>query len=75
MNARQKLHQAKLTKWTALIILQMESVLSIRECRIQNNQSFHAYTYWKHILKKAMVDTAMPDIVPITPSTRIIASS
>ena len=75
MNAKQKLHQAKLTKWAALIRQQMESGLPIREWCIQNNQSFHAYNYWKHLLKETMVDSVVPDIVPITPSTGIISSS
>ncbi len=64
MNAKQKLHQAKMTKWAALINQQLESGLSIREWCIQNNQSFHAYNYWKHLIKKSMVDSVIPDIVP-----------
>ncbi len=74
MNAKQKLHQAKMTKWAALIRQQMESGLPIREWCIQNNQSFHAYNYWKHLLKENMIDSVVPDIVPITPSTGIIPS-
>ena len=74
MNAKQKLHQAKMTKWAALIRQQMESGLPIREWCIQNNQSFHAYNYWKHLLKETMIDSVVPDIVPITPSTGIIPS-
>ena len=74
MNAKQKLHQAKMTKWAALIRQQMESGLPIREWCIQNNQSFHAYNYWKHLLKETMIDSVVPDIVPITPSTGIVSS-
>ncbi len=74
MNAKQKLHQAKMTKWAALIRQQMESGLPIREWCIQNNQSFHAYNYWKHLLKETMIDSVVPDIVPITPSTGIVPS-
>ncbi len=74
MNAKQKLHQAKMTKWADLIRQQMESGLTIREWCIQNNQSFHAYNYWKHILKETIVDIVVPDIVPIIPSAGIVSS-
>lgn len=74
MNAKQKLHQAKMTKWADLIRQQMESGLTIREWCIQNNQSFHAYNYWKHILKETIVDSVVPDIVPIIPSAGIVSS-
>ncbi len=75
MNAKQKLHQAMMTKWTALINQQLESGLPIREWCIKNNQSFHAYNYWKHLIKESMVDSVIPDIVPISPGTGIITSS
>ncbi len=66
MNAKQKLHQAQLTRWAALIKEQTESGLSIREWCRQNNKSFHAYNYWKHLLKESVVDSVLPDIVPIS---------
>lgn len=74
MNAKEKLHQARMTKWAALIRQQMESGLPIKEWCIQNNQSFHAYNYWKHLLKETIVDSVVPDIIPITPSTGIVSS-
>ncbi|MBE5846001.1 MAG: hypothetical protein E7302_17920 [Butyrivibrio sp.] len=75
MNAKQKLHQAKMTKWAALINQQLESGLSIKEWCIQNNQSFHAYNYWKHLIKESMVDSVIPDIVPIISAKEITPSS
>ena len=74
MNAKQKLHQAKIAQWTALIRQQTESGLPIKEWCIQNNQSFHAYNYWKHIIKETVVESILPDIFPLSPSTVMIPS-
>ncbi|SEP94720.1 IS66 family insertion sequence element accessory protein TnpA [Butyrivibrio sp. TB] len=66
MNAKQKIYQATMTKWAALIKDQKDSGLTIRQWCDQKNVSFHAYNYWKHILKKSVVDSVMPDIVLIS---------
>ncbi len=66
MNAKQKIHQATMTKWATLIKDQKASGLTIRQWCDQKNVSFHAYNYWKHILKESVVDSVMPDIVPIS---------
>lgn len=66
MNAKQKIHQATMTKWAALIKEQKNSGLTIRQWCDQKNVFFHAYNYWKHILKESVVDSVMPDIVPIS---------
>lgn len=55
-----------MTKWAALIKEQKDSCLTIRQWCDQKNVSFHAYNYWKHILKESVVDSVMPDIVPIS---------
>ncbi len=66
MNAKQKLHQAKLQEWTARFAEQKVSGLTVRQwCEI-NHFSFHTYNYWKHLLKKEAVDQALPDIVPLS---------
>jgi hypothetical protein len=65
MNTKAKLHQAKLTKWAALIKEQSESNLTVREWCKQNNITIHAYNYWKHLLKEEAVKSMMPDIVPL----------
>ena len=65
MNAKSKLHQVKLSQWTTLIQEQSRSGLTIKDWCMQNNISFHAYNYWKHILKESVVDSVMPDIVPL----------
>ncbi len=74
MNAKQKIHQAKMAKWAALIKEQTESGLTIKQWCEQKGYTFHAYNYWKHILKEtALKDVSLPEIVPLTPS--IIPSS
>lgn len=67
MNAKQKIHQANLSKWAALINKQSSSGLPIKEWCSLNNVSFHAYNYWKHQLKENVVDSVLPDIVPLPP--------
>ena len=75
MNAKHKLHQAKLAKWTALIQDQHASGLTVKDWCSQNNLSIHAYNYWKHVLKESVVNSAIPDIVPITPTSFIPATT
>lgn len=65
MNAKQKIHQVKLTEWAALIREQSESNLTVREWCRQNNYTIHSYNYWKHLLKEEAVKSALPDIVPL----------
>lgn len=66
MKANSKLHQAKLQQWAALISDQNASGLKIKDWCTANGVSFHAYNYWKHILKQQVVDQVIPDIVPIS---------
>ena len=66
MNARQKLHQIHLQKWTVRFADQKASGLTVRQWCEQNNLSFHTYNYWKHLLKEEVVDQALPDIVPVS---------
>ncbi len=70
MNVKQKLHKANLQGWEAAIQTQVDSGLTIRERCNQNNVSFYAYNYQKHLLKEEYVDSCMPDIVQVsaTPS-------
>ena len=65
MNTTAKLHQAKLSKWAALIKDQSESNLTVKEWCEQNNVTVHAYHYWKHHLKEMAVKSIMPDIAPL----------
>lgn len=67
MNAKQKLHQANLAKWTALFKEQASSGLTIKSWCAQNNISIYTYNYWKHAVKEVYVDSILPDIVPIAP--------
>lgn len=65
MNARQKLHQAKLNEWAAAFADHKTSGLTIRQWCDQNNVSFHAFNYWKHLLKEEVVSQVLPDIVEV----------
>ena len=66
MNAKEKIHQATMTEWAALIKDQKDSGLTIRQWYDQKNVSFHTYNYWKHILKESVFDSVLPNIVPIS---------
>ena len=67
MNAKQKLHQANLAKWTALFHDQASSGLTVKNWCAQNNISIHKYDYWKRMVKEMYADSVLPDIVPISP--------
>ncbi len=68
MNAKQKIHQASLTKWAALVHDQKESGLSIDKWCSREGISKRAYNYWKHILKEeALKSVDLPEIVPVLP--------
>lgn len=65
MNAKQKLHQAKLSDWSEIFKAQASSGLTAKEWCCQNSVSIHAFNYWKHQLKENVVDALLPDIVPV----------
>ena len=68
MNAKQKIHQANLTKWAALIHEQQESGLSIDKWCEQEGFTRYSYFYWKHALKEeALKSVETQDIVPLLP--------
>ena len=69
MNAKQKLHQARLQEWAGRFAEQKASGLTVRQWCEVNHFSFHTYNYWKHLLKEEVVDQVLPDIVPIPVST------
>ena len=69
MNVNQTLHQANLSKWSALINEQQSSGLNIKQWCLENNQSLYAFYYWKRILKEEYVKSIIPDIVPVTLDT------
>lgn len=66
MNAKQKLHQAKLSQWASHFKEQASSGLTVKVWCTQNNISIHTYNYWKHQLKLEYIDSVLPDIVPLT---------
>ena len=65
MNAKQKIHNALLTKWLTLFDEQAASGLTVKDWCAANNISIHKYNYWKHAAKEAYVDSILPDIVSI----------
>lgn len=65
MNAKQKLHQAKLSDWSEIFKAQASSGLTAKEWCCQNSVSIHAFNYRKHQLKENVVDALLPDIVPV----------
>lgn len=76
MNAKQKLHSAKLTHWTALFKEQASSGLTVKAWCLEHDISIHTYNYWKHQLKMECLDSLLPsdhDIVPL--ATPIITSA
>ncbi len=75
MNAKTKIHQAKLASWTDLIKQQSNSGLTVKEWCSSNNISIHAFFYWKRALKETIIDSALPEIVPIlqAPATNATA--
>ena len=76
MNAKQKLHSAKLAQWTALFKEQASSGLTVKTWCLEHNISIHTYNYWKHQLKMECLDSLLPsdhDIVPL--ANPIITSS
>ena len=66
MNAKQKLHQAKLSEWAARFSDQKASGLTVRQWCEKNEISIHKYNYWKHRLREEVVDGMLPDIVPLS---------
>lgn len=66
MNVKQKLHQVHLQEWAIRFADQKASGLTVRQWCEQNSLSFHAYNYWKHLLKEEVVDQSLPDIVPLS---------
>lgn len=66
MNAKQKLHQARLNEWAERFADQKTSGLTVKQWCDQNHYSIHTYNYWKHLLKENVVDQMLPDIVPIS---------
>ena len=65
MNSTDKLHQARLNEWAALISEQQASGLTAKEWCARNNVTIHKYNYWKHLLKDAVIDQVLPDIAPL----------
>ena len=67
MNTTKQLQQIKLDQWAVLCKEQSKSGLTVKQWCDQNGYTIHTYNYWKHRLKENYVESALHDIVPITP--------
>lgn len=65
MNAKQKLQHIRMTEWAARFADQKASGLKVRDWCMQNNISQDSYYYWKRVLKENVLDSMVPDIVPL----------
>lgn len=75
MNAKQKLHQTKLSLWANHFKDQAESGLTVKNWCDKNNISIHSYNYWKHALKEEYIDSVLPDIVSLSSLTSPLPAS
>ncbi len=66
MNIAQVTHQAKLDRWTGILKEQNSSGLSVKDWCSQNGISRDQFFYWKRKLKESVLESALPDIVPVT---------
>lgn len=66
MTTKQKLHQSNLARWATLCREQADSGLTIKDWCKANDISIHTYNYWKHKLKLAVAESALPDIIPVS---------
>lgn len=67
MNTTKQLQQFKLDQWAGLCKEQAQSGLTVKQWCNQNGYTIHTYNYWKHRLKENYVESALHDIVSITP--------
>lgn len=67
MNTTKQLQQIKLDQWAVLCKEQVQSNPTVKQWCNQSGYTIHTYNYWKHHLKENYVESALHDIVPITP--------
>ena len=66
MNVSKVTHQVKLDRWTAILKEQNSSGLSIKDWRSQNGIKRDQFFYWKRKLKESVLESALPEIVPVS---------
>lgn len=66
MNISKVTRQAKFERWTQIFMDQKSSGLSIKDFCSQNSISKDQFFYWKRKLKESVLESALPDIVPIS---------
>lgn len=66
MKASTYQHQVNLDLWAERIAEQKASGLKIDEWCLQNNLSRHKFFYWKRLLKDSIINSNLPDIVPLS---------
>ena len=68
MNATKQLQQIKLDQWAVVLCqAQIQSGLTVKQQYDQNGYTIHTYNHWKHRHKENFVESALHNIVPITP--------
>ena len=75
MNTSKVSHQLRLNSWADSIRSQQQSGLNIKDWCSQNNVSTYQFFYWKRQLKEACLESALPDIVPISLSPTVETST
>lgn len=68
MNTIKQLQQIKLDQWVVLCKEQAQSGLIVKQWCDQNGYIIHTYNYWKHCLKENYIESALHEIVSITPA-------
>lgn len=66
MNISKVTRQAKFERWTQIFMDQKSSGLSIKDYCTQNSISKDQFFYWKRKLKESVLESTLPDIVPIS---------
>ena len=66
MNVSKVTHQVKLDRWTAILKEQNSSGLSIKDWCSQNGIKRDQFFYWKRKLKESVLESALPEIVPVS---------
>ena len=65
MNVSKVTHQAKLEHWTMMLKEQKNSGLSVKDWCSQNSITKDQYFYWKRKVKESLLESALPEIVPV----------
>ncbi len=74
MNVSKVTRKAKLDHWAQIFREQKSSGLTVKDWCSQNGITKDQFFYWKRKLKESVLETALPDIVPVTTSSQGLTS-